>query len=139
MEAKENGYDSAILMNHLGKIAEGPGSCLFMVRDGVLITPPVTASILESITRDTVMVLAKEVLNIPVMERDIDRTELYICDEAFLCGSAMEITPIFSVDRFLISDGMVGKLTSRLQKLYIDAVIGKLKSNWLTPIYKKEI
>ncbi|MFW5675362.1 MAG: branched-chain amino acid transaminase [Acetivibrio ethanolgignens] len=138
MEAKENGYDSAILMNHLGKIAEGPGSCLFMVRDGVLITPPVTASILESITRDTVMVLAKEVLNIPVMERDIDRTELYICDEAFLCGSAMEITPILKVDGYVVGDEKAGKLTQQLHENYLEVVLGKNENyrRWITKIYE---
>lgn len=138
LEAKENGYDSAILMNCLGKIAEGPGSCLFIVRDGKLITPPVTASILESITRDTVMILAKEILGIPVLERDIDRTELYICDEAFLCGSAMEITPVFKVDGYLINQGNVEEITQDLQKNYLDIVVGKNNryAHWLTKIYE---
>lgn len=137
MEARENGYDSAILMNHLGKVAEGPGSCLFMVRGGVLITPPVTASILESITRDTVMVLAREALGIPVVERDIDRTELYICDEAFLCGSAMEVTPVLSVDRYQIGNGDIGTVTKELHLMYLDAVQGKLNASkdWVTAIY----
>lgn len=77
-------------MNSQGKVAEGPGSAYLLFAMGVLITPPCTASVLESITRDTIIEIAKNVLNIKTIERDIDRTELYICDEAFLCGSAME-------------------------------------------------
>ena len=137
LEAKENGYDTAILMNRWGKLAEGPGSCLFIVRDGALATPPVTASVLESITRDTVMVLAKEVWNIPVAEREIDRTELYICEEAFLCGSAMEITPVVRVDGYAVGDGRTGKLTRRLQEDYLRVVQGRNADyrRWVTPIY----
>lgn len=137
MEALENGYDSAIFMNKQGNISEGPGSCFFMVRDGVLITPPVTASILESITRDTIIKLARNVLNIEVVERDIDRTELYICDEAFLCGSAMEVVPVLSVDGIIVGDGNPGKITQSLYDTYLDVVRGKIEGyeKWLTPIY----
>ncbi|MBT2694463.1 branched-chain amino acid transaminase [Bacillus sp. ISL-55] len=136
MEALENGYDSAILMNNQGKIAEGPGSCLFIVRDGVLITPPVTASILESITRDTIIALAKD-LNIEVLEREIDRTELYICDEIFLCGSAMEVVPVLSVDGISVGDETAGKVTEEIKGIYLKVVYGEVDaySKWLTPIY----
>jgi len=137
MEALENGYDSAIFLNNQGKVSEGPGSCLFMVRDNKLITPPITASILESITRDTIIQLAKEVLNIEVVEREIDRTELYICDEAFLCGSAMEITPVINVDGIEISDEVKGSISKEIHKTYIETATGKKEDykKWLTAIY----
>lgn len=136
-EALRNGYDTTIFLNKDGKVAEGPGSCLFLVRDGVLVTPQITDSVLESITRDTIIQLAKEELNLKVEERTVDRTELYMCDEAFLCGSAMEITPIFSVDKYEIGKGEAGSITSTIHKMYIDCVTGKLDSRkaWVTPIY----
>lgn len=137
MEAMENGYDSAIFLNNQGKVSEGPGSCLFIVRDGKLITPPVTASILESITRDTIIQLARNELNVEVIEREIDRTELYICDEVFLCGSAMEITPVVNVDGIQVSNGTQGNLTRRIHQTYIEIVVGKKEEyrKWLTSIY----
>lgn len=134
MEALRNGYDTAIFINEAGKVSEGPGSCLFVVRDGTLITPALTDSVLESITRDTVIKLARE-NNIPVVERSLDRTELYICDEAFLCGSAMSITPILSVDRKPVGDGNY-KISEKIYKLYHDEVCGKTaRVGWVTPIY----
>ncbi|MDN7226405.1 branched-chain amino acid transaminase [Planococcus liqunii] len=137
MEAIENGYDSALLMNNQGKVAEGPGSCLFIIRDGVLITPPITASILESITRFTIIELARNDLNIKVVERDIDRTELYMCDEAFLCGSAMEVTPVLSVDKISIGNELPGSITEAIKEIYLKVVSGEIEaySKWLTPIY----
>jgi branched-chain amino acid aminotransferase len=137
LEATANGYDSAIFMNENGTVAEGPGSCLFIVRDGTLITPPLSASILESITRSTMLDLAARVMNLKVVERDVDRTELYICDEAFLCGSAVEIMPVLSVDRLQLNAGRLGPLTKKLRKLYLDVVCGEheFEPRWLTPIY----
>lgn len=137
IEAMENGYDSAIFMNNQGKIAESTGSCLFIVRDGKLITPPVTASILESITRDAIIELANTELNIKVIERDIDRTELYLCDEAFLCGSSIEIQSIFNIDGYKIGKGEIGELTKNIHSIYIMAAIGNINSyiKWLTEIY----
>jgi len=137
LEALENGYDSAIFMNNQGKIAEGPGSCFFMVRDGVLITPPCTASVLESITRATIIELAKKMLCIETVERDIDRTELYICDEAFLCGSAVEVAPVINIDGYVVGTGEVGDITKKIHNTYIAAVSGQLNkyTNWLTEIY----
>lgn len=137
LEALNNGYDTAIFMNDQGKISEGPGSCLFMVRDGVLITPPVTASILESITRDTVIEIAKNDLGLKVIERDIDRTELYICDELFLCGSAMEVVPILSVDGIKLNDES-NEISNKIFDLYMDIVYGKVDKykHWLTAIYE---
>ena len=123
-EALKNGYDTCLFLNEQGKVSEGPGSCFFMVKDGKLVTPLLTDSVLESITRDTVIHIAKEVLHIPVKERSIDRTELYTCDEAFLCGSAMEIRPIVSVDRYAIKGQ---ELTDRLHRIYLDMVRGKME------------
>ena len=137
LEARENGYDTALILNNQGRISEGPGACLFMVRDNKLITPPPTASVLESITRDTIIRVAAEQLGIETQERDIDRTELYICDEAFLCGSAMEITHITNIDGLAVGDGKLGKITQDLSNIYHQIITGQLSQykDWLTPIY----
>lgn len=135
-ESLRNGYDTCIFLNEFGKVAEGPGSCLFMVKNDQLITPQLTDSVLESITRDTVIKLAKE-LGIEVIERCIDRTELYIADEAFLCGSAMEITPIISVDGYQV-ENKKGFYTDKIMSLYHDVVRGIVNDSrgWLTKIYE---
>ena len=137
LEARENGYDTALILNNQGRISEGPGACFFMVRDNKLITPPPTASVLESITRDTIIRIAAEQLGIETQERDIDRTELYICDEAFLCGSAMEITHITNIDGLAVGDGKLGKITQDLSNIYHQIITGQLSQykEWLTPIY----
>lgn len=135
-EAIRNGYDTCIFLNDAGKVAEGPGSCFFMVVNGELITPRLTDSVLESITRDTVIKLAKA-NGISVAERTVDRTELYTCDEAFLCGSAMEITPVLSIDKYIVGNGNPGKITTILHKYYLEAAKGLNKdlTDWVTPIY----
>lgn len=135
-EAIRNGYDTCIFLNEFGKISEGPGSCFFMVNNKKIITPKLTDSVLESITRDTVIQLAR-IKGYQVIERTIDRTELYTCDEAFLCGSAMEITPVLSVDKYKVGKGDKGQVTKDLQSIYIKAVQGKLEEtkSWVTPIY----
>ena len=135
-EALRNGYDTCIFLNEFGKIAEGPGSCFFMVKDGKLVTPLLTDGVLESITRDTVIKLAKR-SGIEVEERSIDRTELYAADEAFLCGSAMEVTPVLSVDKYEVGNGETGKITDSIHKLYLDAARGKIAElrDWVTGIY----
>ena len=131
-EAIRNGYDTCIFLNEKGTISEGPGSCLFMIKNSVLVTPPLTDSILESITRDTVIKLAQR-LGYKVQERSIDRTELYMCDEAFLCGSSMGITPMLSVDKHEIQDNADG-LTQKLKTLYFNQM-REPENIWLTPIY----
>ncbi len=138
-EALRNGYDTCIFLNDAGKVAEGPGSCFFIVKDKTVITPKLTDSVLESITRDTIIRLAK-MKDYEVVERSIDRTELYTCDEAFLCGSAMEVTPVLSVDRYEINGGEAGKITTELHKAYLDAVMGKIDDlkEWVTPIYTED-
>lgn len=136
-EALRNGYDTCIFLNEVGKVAEGPGSCFFMIKNNTVITPQLTDSVLESITRDTVIQLAKH-MGHEVVERSIDRTELYTCDEAFLCGSAMEITPILSIDRYVIGDGDTGSITKNIHLKYLNVAQGKDKNfeQWVTPIYK---
>ena len=136
-EALRNGYDTCLFLNEVGKVAEGPGSCFFMIKDNTVITPQLTDSVLESITRDTVIQLAKH-MGYKVIERSIDRTELYTCGEAFLCGSAMEITPVLSIDRYTIGNGDTGNITKNIHLKYLDAVQGKDKEfkQWVTPIYE---
>ncbi len=135
-EALRNEYDTCLFLNEAGKVAEGPGSCFFMVKEGVLITPQLTDSVLESITRNTIIKIA-QYMDIPILERTIDRTELYTCDEAFLCGSAMELTPILSIDRYKISTDGVGEITRKLHKSYLDVVRNKIDiyKEWVTAIY----
>lgn len=120
-EALRDGYDTCIFLNEEGKVAEGPGSCLFMVKNGKLITPQLTDSVLESITRDTVIQIAKNE-GMDVQERSVSRTELYSADEAFLCGSAMEITPVISMDKHKIE---AGTITANIHKKYLEIACGK--------------
>lgn len=136
-EALRNGYDTCIFLNEVGKVAEGPGSCFFMVKGNTVITPRLTDSVLESITRDTIIKLATEELILKFEERTIDRTEVYMADEAFLCGSAMEVTPIFTVDRYQIGTGEQGEVTKKIHMKYLECVQGRLESrkNWITPVY----
>ncbi len=138
VEASINGYDGAILLNQQGKVAEGPGACVFMVRNGVAFTTPVTSGILESITRDTLIGLFESELDTRVVVRDIDRTELYVADEVFFCGTAYEITPIASVDRYAVGNGEIGPLTRRLRELYHGILRGSSSKyrEWLTPVYQ---
>ncbi len=135
-EALRNGYDTCIFLNDAGKVSEGPGSCFFMVKNKTVITPQLTDSVLESITRDTIIQLAKR-LGYDVIERSIDRTELYTCDEAFLCGSAMEVTPVLSIDKYVVGNGKASKVTVELHKAYLDAARGMNENlkDWVTPIY----
>jgi len=137
VQARVDGYDNAIMLNDGGKVSEGPAACLMMVRDGRPITPPVTAGILESITRSTQAELLAAELTLPLLEREIDRTELYLADEAFSCGSACEVLPITSVDRYPVGDGSIGPLTRQIRKLYHDTVRGSAPKyeHWLTPVY----
>jgi len=137
LEALHNNYNSAIFLNNQGKVSEGPGSCIFIVRNNKLITPLLTASVLESITRDTVIEIAKNELGLTVEERDIDRTELYIADEVFLCGSAIEISSVVDIDGYVIGKGEKGKITKELHHMYLEIVSAKVNKylKWLTAIY----
>jgi branched-chain amino acid aminotransferase len=136
-EAVLNGYDEAIVLTMDGHVSEGSAENLFLVRDGKLITPAATDDILEGITRAGLMQLAREEMGIETIVRTIDRTELYIADEAFLCGTGAQISPVVEIDHRLVGDGEVGPITRRLTKLYFDIVRGRMPaySDWLTPIY----
>jgi branched-chain amino acid aminotransferase len=136
MEAKINGYDYGIFLNHHLKVAEGLGACIFMVRDHKIITPSKTSSILESITRDAIIRIAVDHLNTEVEERDIDRTELYLAEEVFFVGTSVEIIPVVSIDRMDINSREIGKITNSLKSLYMKAVRGANPQypHWLTKI-----
>jgi branched-chain amino acid aminotransferase len=123
-EAQLNGYDNAILLTAGGHVAEGPGATLMLVRRGKLIVPCVTHDVLESITRATIMQIASEILHLPVEEREVDRTELYLADEAFYCGTGAEVMPIGSIDRYTIGTGELGPITRELDRIYHDMVRG---------------
>jgi branched-chain amino acid aminotransferase len=140
-EARLDGYDTAFLLNAQGKVAEAPGACVLLMRDGKLITPDATSSILESITRDALMVLAREVLGLEVIERAVDRTELYLADEVFTCGTAAEITPVVSVDKYDVGDGQIGPVTRELSRVFEDVLRGREEhySHWRTRVESKEL
>jgi branched-chain amino acid aminotransferase len=135
-ESKRNGYDEAILLDYLGNISEAPGENIFIVRDKKLLTPPPSSSALEGITKDSVVKIAEN-LGYQVIEREIPRTEIYFADEVFLTGTAAEITPVISIDGKKIGEGIVGKTTDNIRKIYSDITMGKNKkySRWITPVY----
>jgi branched-chain amino acid aminotransferase len=136
-EAEEAGFAEAIVLTQEGHVSEGSAANLFLVRDGILLTPPATENILEGIVRASVMRIATD-LGIAVEVRAIDRTELYISDEMFMCGTGVQISPVTSVDRRDVGTGEIGPITKRISKVYFDAVRGKdaRYREWLTPIYK---
>ncbi len=135
-EAQEAGFDEAIVLTQDGHVSEGSAENLFMVRDGVLLTPPVTDNILEGIVRSSILRLADDE-GIPVVTRQIDRTELYVCDELFLCGTGAQVSAVTSVDRRPVGEGAVGPITARLSGIYFAAVRGRAERyrSWLTPVY----
>ena len=137
MEARTNGYDDALLLTREGTLAEATGAAVMMVRDGVLITPPVTAGILESITRNSLLAMFDHRYNLSSQQRAVDRTELYIADEVFCCGTAEEVTPIVSVDRIAVGDGKPGKVTRELQSMLFAAARGQDAGHHgeRTPVY----
>ena len=139
-EARQSGFDEAILLNESGHVAEGATCNIFMVRKGTLITPPVYENVLEGITRDTVIRLAEQELGLLVMERPIDRSELYICDELFLTGTAVGLAPVVRVDHRPVKDGTTGAITREVQQLYVDATRGHLERyrKWLIPVYDRQ-
>jgi len=135
-DALLSGFDDAIVLNQDGHVAEGSAANFMMVRDGVLITPPVTSNVLEGITRRTVLELASNVLQLEVVEREIDRSELYICDEAFYCGTGAQVTPISNIDHRAVGNGDIGPLTQQIRDLYFSVVFGNEPAymHWLTPV-----
>ena len=135
-EAKRNGVDEAILLDHNGNVSEAPGENIFIVRDGKLATPTLASSALEGITRDAIIKIAND-LDIDFLERDVTRSELIISDEIFLTGTAAEITPIISMDSKKIGNGKPGDITKKMMQEYTDIVMDKNEdySHWLTPVY----
>lgn len=136
-EARQSGFDEAILLNQDGHVAEGATCNLFMVRDRRLITPPVYDNVLEGITRNSILQLARREMRLEVVERTIDRSELFVCDEAFFTGTAVGIAPIVRINHRPVRDAAIGPVTRGLQQLYADAVHGRIHDylDWLTPVY----
>lgn len=137
-DAEMKGFDEAIVLTRSGHVSEGSAENLFIVRDGELITPPRQENILEGITRATIMELARDEFGIKVREGRIDRTELYIAEEAFFCGTGVQIAAIATIDGRKIGRGAPGPITQQLRDLYFDIVRGKVAKYkyWLTPVYE---
>jgi len=138
-EAISNGFDEAIMLTSDGYVSEGSGENIFLVIDGKLVTPASYNSILMGITRDTVIELAQNELGIETIERQIDRSELYIAEECFFTGTAAHITPIGEIDHRKIGNGETGEITKRLQEIYFEVIQGSNPKylEWCTPVYKK--
>ena len=141
LEAKSHGYDEAIMLNEAGLVCEGTGENLFIVRNGVISTPPLSDGLLEGITRDSVLTIAADMfeegeLDAFPMEESLTRSDLYIADEVFMTGSAAELTPVSSVDDRIVGEGKAGATTKALQKRFFDVVYGNIEAyeDWLTEL-----
>jgi branched-chain amino acid aminotransferase len=136
-DAVRSGFDEALVLSQDGHLSEGSAENVFIVRDDVLITPPVTDNILEGITRRTVMTLAQEELGLRVIERPIDRSEIYVCDELFLTGTAAQVTAVTRVDHRPVGDGVMGPVATQLRQQYDDIVRGRVPKyrHWNEPVY----
>ncbi|MBX3005802.1 MAG: branched-chain amino acid transaminase [Anaerolineales bacterium] len=137
-DAVRAGFDEALVLTADGHISEGSAENVFMVRDGVVFTPPITDNILEGITRRSIIELAREA-GYTVIERSIDRTEVFLADELFMTGTAAQVTAITKVDHRVVGDGAMGPITSTLRQMYDDAVRGRLPKfrHWNYPVYEK--
>jgi branched-chain amino acid aminotransferase len=124
-EALENGFDEAILLTQDGHVSEGSGENIFLILGGKLITPPSSDDILMGITRDTVIKLAKNELAIDIIERQVDRSELYVAEECFFTGTAANVAPVLEIDRRPIGDGKIGEVTAKLQQLFAEVMVGR--------------
>ncbi len=138
-DALMDGYDEAIFLDSRGHVSEGSAANLFIVRDGKLIPPPVTSDILEGVTRNTIIELAREELGIETLEREIDRTELYTCDEAFFVGTGAQVSCITQIDHRPVGTGAIGELGRDIQRIYFDVAKGKVPqySQWREPVYNR--
>jgi branched-chain amino acid aminotransferase len=139
-DAMLSGFDEALVLNADGHLSEGSAENVFIVRNGAAITSPVTDNILEGITRRTVMHLLRNEIGVEVIERPIDRSEVYLADEAFFCGTGVQIAAIAQIDHRSIGSGKMGPITAELRKLYFDIVRGKVGrySHWCTPVYAEQ-
>jgi branched-chain amino acid aminotransferase len=135
-DAARSGFDEALVLTQDGHLAEGSAMNIFMVRDGLLVTPPITDNILEGITRRSVMELARNELGLTVVERSIDRSEIYICDEFFLTGTAAQITVVTKVDHRPIGKGIMGPVSNSIYKLFNEVVHGNIPkyAHWNIPV-----
>ena len=135
VETHKAGYDEAILLDDKGHVCEGSGENIYVVREGVIYTPPQTASILDGINRKTALQIARD-LGIEVVERDLARAELYMADEVFMSGTAAELVPVREVDDHEIGDGRPGEVTRAVQKVFDDALHGRAERyrEWLDPV-----
>lgn len=135
-EAVLNGFDDAIVLSQDGHISEGSAMNLFLVREGKLVTTKVSDNILEGVTRNTIMEIAKNEFGIETETRKIDRTEIYTCDEAFFCGTGAQVSPITKCDHRNVGNGKIGSISKKLQDLYFDVVKGKHSKykKWCTPV-----
>jgi len=124
-DANRAGFDEALVLDQNGHVSEGSAMNIFMLRDGILVTPPITDNILEGITRKSIMELARKELGLEVMERSIDRTEVFICEEMFMTGTAVQITAVTKIDHRPVGSGLMGPVTTRLRTLYDDILRGK--------------
>jgi branched-chain amino acid aminotransferase len=136
-DAQLSGFDEAIVLSQNGHVSEGSAENIFMVKNGVFITPPVTDNILEGIVRRTFIQLIREELGAEVQERSIDRTELFLADELFFGGTGVQLVSITKIDHRLIADGKMGPLTLKLRDVFFDVVFGRNKKyrNWCMPVY----
>ncbi|MBI5671326.1 MAG: branched-chain amino acid transaminase [Chloroflexi bacterium] len=134
------GYDEAIVLNENGHISEMSAANFFLIRDGVAITPPVQSNVLEGIVRRSLIQLLRDEMGVEVVERDIDRTELYIADEAFMCGTGVQVAAITKVEHRPIGTGQLGPITGQLRDLFFDVVTGRVPKyrDWVTPVYQAE-
>jgi branched-chain amino acid aminotransferase len=139
MEVMADGYSEGIALDVSGNISEGSGQNIFVVRDGIIFTPPLGSSVLGGITRDSVMTLARD-LGYTVTETVLPRESLYIADEAFFVGTAAEVTPIRSVDKITVGSGRRGPITEALQRAFFDVINGEVPDThgWLTYVYPEE-
>ena len=137
IEAKQNGFDTAVMLNERDKVAEGPGACIAIVRKGTVITPSSSSGILESITRDTFLQILPEELGIPVDVREVDRSELYLADEIFFMGTGREVSPAVEIDHLQVGDGTMGPISKRLDQAYSNLVRGidTNHEDWRTPVW----
>lgn len=136
-DAVRAGFDEALVLTQDGHVSEGSAENIFMVREGILITPPITDNVLEGITRRSVMELAEKELGLTVIERSIDRTEVFICDELFMTGTAAQVTAITRVDYRNVGEGVMGSITTRLREIFDQTVRGRNPNfkDWNVPVY----
>ncbi len=136
-DANLNGYDEALVLTQDGHISEGSAENFFLVRNGQLVTPPITANILEGITRDTIMTLAREEMGLDTIERSIDRSEVYTCDEAFFCGTGVQVAAITRIEHRPVGTGAIGPVVSRIREIYFDVVRAQNPKykHWCVPVF----